>query len=92
MIKCRQFGEALTARAFIQFGIPNMPRKQYRRLNVLSDQGFLTNRVHGWFDNVREIGNLAVHEGYAAQRDALQLVRTCSHHEADVPNLSLRCA
>jgi type I restriction enzyme M protein len=44
---------------------------------VLSDQGFLTKRVHGWFNDVREIGNRAVHEGYAAQRDALQLVRTC---------------
>ena len=77
MIKCRQFGEALTARAFIQFGLPNMPQKQYQRLTVLSDQGFVDKRVRGWFDDVRKIGNQANHEGYAAQRDALQLVRTC---------------
>jgi type I restriction enzyme, R subunit len=77
MIKCRQFGEVLTARAFIQFGIPSMPQQQYQRLKVLSDQGFLTKHVHGWFNDVRKIGNRAVHEGYAAQRDALQLVRTC---------------
>jgi type I restriction enzyme R subunit len=77
MFKCRLFGEALTARAFIEFGIPNMPNQQFQRLNVLSDQGFLTNRVRGWFDAVRRIGNQAVHEGYAAQRDALLLVRAC---------------
>ncbi|MBD0324686.1 MAG: DUF4145 domain-containing protein, partial [Aldersonia sp.] len=71
MFKCRLFGEALTARAFIEFGIPNMPDKQFSRLKVLSDQGFLTQRVRGWFDAVRKIGNQAVHEGYAAQRDAL---------------------
>jgi type I restriction enzyme R subunit len=33
--------------------------------------------VHGWFDDVRKIGNQAAHDGYAAQRDALQLVRVC---------------
>lgn len=77
MFKCRLFGEALTARAFIEFGIPDIPAKQFQRLKVLSDQGFLTARVRGWFDEVRKIGNQAVHEGYAAQRDALQLVRAC---------------
>jgi type I restriction enzyme, R subunit len=77
MFKCRLFGEALTARAFIEFGIPNMPDKQFSRLKLLSDQGFLTQRVRGWFDAVRKIGNQAVHEGYAAQRDALLLVRAC---------------
>ena len=45
MIKCRQFGEALTARAFIQFGLSSMPQKQYQRLKVLSDQGFLNTRA-----------------------------------------------
>ncbi|MGW3996390.1 DEAD/DEAH box helicase family protein [Amycolatopsis sp. NPDC004772] len=77
MFKCRLFGEALTAKAFIEFGIPNMPDKQFQRLKVLSDQGFVTTRVRRWFDDVRKIGNQAVHEGYAAQRDALQLVRAC---------------
>jgi hypothetical protein len=55
MIKCRQFGEALVARAFIQFGIPNMPSKQFQRLKVLADQGFLNARVRSWFDSVRTI-------------------------------------
>ncbi|MFI9011658.1 DUF4145 domain-containing protein [Actinosynnema sp. NPDC053489] len=77
MFKCRLFGEALTARAFIQFGIPNMPDKQFKRLKILSDQGLINQRVHGWFEQVRTIGNQAVHEGYAAQRDALLLVRAC---------------
>ncbi|WP_367137183.1 DEAD/DEAH box helicase family protein [Saccharothrix sp. HUAS TT1] len=77
MFKCRLFGEALTARAFLQFGIPNMPDKQFKRLKMLSDQGFINQRVHGWFEQVRTIGNQAVHEGYAAQRDALVLVRAC---------------
>lgn len=77
MFKCRLFGEALIARAFIEFGIPNMPAKQFTRVKVLSDQGFLTQRVRGRFDAVRKIGNQAVHQGYAAQRDALQLVRAC---------------
>ncbi|MCA1702920.1 MAG: hypothetical protein LC808_06455 [Actinobacteria bacterium] len=31
--EARQFGEVLTARAFIQFGLPNMPQKQYQRFN-----------------------------------------------------------
>lgn len=77
MFKCRLFGEVLVARAFIQFGIPNMPRTQNSRLKVLSDQGFLDKRVRGWFDQIRSVGNRAVHEGYAAQRDALLLVRAC---------------
>jgi type I restriction enzyme R subunit len=77
MIKCRQFGEALTERAFVEFGIPKLPKKQFLRLKVLSDQGFLNKRVHEWFDSVRLIGNQAVHDGHAAQRDALQLVRAC---------------
>ena len=77
MVKCRQFGEALTARAFIQFGIPKMPDKQFQRLKLLSDQGFVTARVHRWFDDVRRIGNRATHEDHAAQRDALLLVRAC---------------
>lgn len=77
MFKCRLFGEALAKRAFVEFGIPSMPDKQYQRLNVLSDQGLLTQRVRDWFEKVRTIGNQAVHEGYAAQRDALQLVRAC---------------
>jgi hypothetical protein len=54
-----------------------MLQKQHQRVNVLSDQGVLTERVHGWFNDVRKIGNRAVPEDYAAQRDALQLVRTC---------------
>jgi type I restriction enzyme R subunit len=35
MMKCRQFGEALTERAFIQFGLPKMPSAQCKRLKVL---------------------------------------------------------
>ncbi|WP_219414720.1 DEAD/DEAH box helicase family protein [Pseudonocardia nigra] len=77
MIKCRQFGEALVEQAFIQFGIPKMPSKQFQRLKVLSDQGFLSARVRDWFDRVRTVGNQAAHEGYDAQRDALLLVRAC---------------
>ncbi|MGW4588164.1 DEAD/DEAH box helicase family protein [Amycolatopsis thermoflava] len=77
MYKCRLFGEALTARAFIQFGIPNMPDKQFQRLRILSDQGFVNERVRRWFDAVRKTGNKAVHEGYAAQRDAVLLLRAC---------------
>lgn len=77
MIKCRQFGEALVKHAFIQFGIPRMPNTQHRRVNVLSDQGFLTSRVRQWFDDVRITGNKAAHEGYDAQRDALLLLRAC---------------
>ena len=77
MVKCRQFGEALAARAFIQFGISNMPDKQYQRVKILSDQRLLTSRVRQWFDDVRKVGNKAIHEDYAAQRDALLLVRAC---------------
>ncbi|WP_199431194.1 DEAD/DEAH box helicase family protein [Qaidamihabitans albus] len=75
MVKCRQFGEALTAQAFSQFGIPGMPDKQHQRLKILSDQGFVNQRVRWWFDEVRRIGNKANHEGFAAQREALLLLR-----------------
>lgn len=44
---------------------------------MLLDQGVINKRVHAWFDAVRDTGNKAVHEGFAAQRDALRLVRTC---------------
>ena len=54
-----------------------MPSKQFQRLKLLSDQGFVTARVHRWFDDVRRIGNRATHEDHAAQRDALLLVRAC---------------
>lgn len=77
MIKCRQFGEALTEVAFAAFGIPGMPDTQHRRLRMLLDQGALPARVHGWFDAVRRKGNQAVHEGYEGQRDALILLRAC---------------
>ncbi|WP_125911349.1 MULTISPECIES: DEAD/DEAH box helicase family protein [Pseudonocardia] len=77
MIKCRQFGEALTEQAFVQFGLPKMPEKQHLRVKVLSDQGFITQRVRHWFDGVRQVGNKAVHEGYDRQRDALLQVRAC---------------
>jgi type I restriction enzyme R subunit len=77
MIKCRQFAEVLTEHAFIQFGIPGMPDKQHLRLKVLRDQGFVSPRVDGWFTRVRTRANKAVHEHYAAQRDALELVRAC---------------
>ncbi len=38
---------------------------------MLLDQGVINKRVHSWFDAVRDTGNKAVHEGFAAQRDAL---------------------
>ncbi|QIS17689.1 DEAD/DEAH box helicase family protein [Nocardia terpenica] len=77
MMKCRQFGETLTELMFATFGIPGMPDKQFKRLNVLLDQGALPQRVHTWFDSVRLIGNKATHHGYADQRQALLLVRAC---------------
>jgi type I restriction enzyme R subunit len=62
MMKCRQFGEALTESAFTTFGIQGIPNKQYQRLKMLLDLGALTPRVYDWFDAVREKGNQAVHE------------------------------
>jgi len=73
----------------MQFGIPNMPQQQYQRLKVLSDQGFPTKRVHGWFHGVRKVGSQARHEGYTAQRGALLLVRTC-YSTSSVPGSTAR--
>jgi type I restriction enzyme R subunit len=56
MIKCRQFGEALTEVAFTAFGIQGIPDKQYQRLKMLLDLGALTPRVYKWFDAVRDQG------------------------------------
>ncbi|MGH3772658.1 MAG: DEAD/DEAH box helicase family protein, partial [Pseudonocardiaceae bacterium] len=79
MIKARQFGEQLVTALVATFGIriPADKDSQYKRLKVLLDQGVINKRVHSWFDAVRDTGNKAVHEGFAAQRDALRLVRTC---------------
>ncbi|MBV8542950.1 MAG: DEAD/DEAH box helicase family protein [Pseudonocardiales bacterium] len=79
MIKARQFGEQLVTALVTTFGIriPADEDTQYKRLKVLLDQGVINKRVHSWFDAVRDTGNKAVHEGFAAQRDALRLVRTC---------------
>ncbi len=79
MIKARQFGEQLVTLLIATFGIqiPAAQRTQHKRLNVLLDQGVINKRVHSWFDAVRDTGNKAAHEGFAAQRDALQLLRTC---------------
>jgi type I restriction enzyme R subunit len=57
--------------------IPADKDTQHKRLKVLLAQGVINKRVHSWFDAVRDTGNKAVHEGFAAQRDALRLVRTC---------------
>jgi type I restriction enzyme, R subunit len=79
MIKARQFGEQLVTVLVTTFGIriPAGQGTQHRRLKVLLDQGVINKRVHSWFDAVRDTGNKAAHEGFAAQRDALRLVRTC---------------
>ncbi|MFD0203538.1 MULTISPECIES: DEAD/DEAH box helicase family protein [Saccharothrix] len=77
MLKARQFGEALTATAFLTLGIPSMPGSQYQRLNVLSNQGTIDERVKDWFNLVRLTGNRANHHGFEGQKDALRLVRAC---------------
>jgi type I restriction enzyme, R subunit len=79
MIKARQFGEQLVTALVTTFGIriPADKDTQHKRLKVLLDQGVINKRVHSWFDAVRDTGNKAVHEGFAAQRDALRLVRAC---------------
>ena len=77
MLKARQFGEALTATAFLKLGIPNMPHEQFKRLNVLLEMRVVDDRVHSWFNAVRLKGNKANHEGYDFARDALLLVRAC---------------
>ena len=79
MIKSRQFGEALVNALLAAFGItvPSAANTFHKRLKVLADQGVVNQRVHGWFNTVRDTGNKAAHEGYAAQQDALRLVRAC---------------
>lgn len=77
MIKARQFGDALAATAFVKFGVPNMPDKQFKRLNLLLELRIIDTRVHRWFDEVRLKGNEAAHEGFADGRVALLLVRAC---------------
>ena len=79
MIKARQFGEQLLRALVTVFGIrmPASKTTQHQRLKVLLDQGVINKRVHSWFNTVRDTGNKAAHEGFAAQRDALLLVRYC---------------
>ena len=79
MIKARQFGEQVVTALVTTFGIriPRDKDTQHKRLKVLLDQGVINKRVHSWFDAVRDTGNRAVHEGFAAQRDALLILRAC---------------
>lgn len=67
-------GEQLVTALVTTFGIriPADKDSQYKRLKVLLDQGVINKRVHSWFDAVRDTGNRAVHDGFAAQRDALR--------------------
>lgn len=56
MIKARQFGEQLVAALVTSFGIriPAGQGTQHKRLKVLLDQGVINQRVHSWFDAVRD--------------------------------------
>jgi type I restriction enzyme R subunit len=61
MIKARQFGEQLLSALITTFGIriPAGKTTQHKRLKVLLDQGVINQRVHSWFNTVRDTGNKA---------------------------------
>ncbi len=77
LVKARQFGEALADGLLVRMGLTSAGSRQIDKLRALDSAGALTPQVHRTFDEVRKVGNRAVHEHYADSRAALTAVRHC---------------
>ncbi|MPZ64321.1 MAG: hypothetical protein GEU83_01935 [Pseudonocardiaceae bacterium] len=58
-------------------GLARAGSRQIDKLRALDAAGALTPQVHRTFEDVRKVGNRAVHEHYADSRAALTAVRDC---------------
>jgi type I restriction enzyme R subunit len=81
--KARQFGEILSTDLVRRGRVRVDGDRQIDRLRALDREGFLHGNVGQAFDHIRGVGNRAVHQNFgtaddlAAQRAALEAVRTC---------------
>jgi type I restriction enzyme R subunit len=83
LFKARQFGEVLATDLVRRGRVRVEGDRQADRLRALDREGFLHGDVERAFDHIRGVGNRAVHGNFAvandpaAQRAALEAVRTC---------------
>jgi type I restriction enzyme R subunit len=77
LIKGRQFGEVLAQTLVRDFGIRLQTDDQVTRIKALSRVGVLDNRLTRVFDELRQLGNKAVHANLADQDKAFRAVYLC---------------
>jgi type I restriction enzyme R subunit len=77
MYKARQFGEAMALDLVRRFHLTPSGKSFASYVHALGRAGVLVDDVGDAFHKVRDLGNQAVHEGYAEQRAALVAVETC---------------
>ncbi|MFE6446853.1 DEAD/DEAH box helicase family protein [Nocardiopsis dassonvillei] len=77
MYKARLFGELL-ARLLVRLTSCRVDgTRQVDRINALRRTGVLVPQVKSWFEDVRDLGNKAVHDHYRGVRAALSAVESC---------------
>jgi type I restriction enzyme R subunit len=77
MYKARLFGELL-ARLLVRLTSCRVDgNRQVDRINALRRTGVLVPQVKNWFEDVRDLGNRAVHDHYRGVRAALGAVESC---------------
>ncbi|WP_343965905.1 DEAD/DEAH box helicase family protein, partial [Streptosporangium amethystogenes] len=83
LFKARQFGEVLATDLVRRGRVRVEGDRQVDRLHALAREGYLHGDVEKAFDQIRGLGNRAVHQNLAsentpaAQRTALEAVQTC---------------
>jgi type I restriction enzyme R subunit len=77
LVRARQFGEVLARKVVSVTGTRVQGRSQADRLRALSQSGAIVPEIRAAFDEIRTVGNHAVHGHYAGVRAALAAVRTC---------------
>lgn len=77
LFKARLFGETLAKKLVAALRVPVQGNTQAARVLALTRDGVITARQRQQFDELRTIGNRAVHSYYAEVRAALDAVRTC---------------
>jgi type I restriction enzyme, R subunit len=77
LFKSRRFGETLAAKLVATGRIQVSGSSQHARLAALTRDGVIQGSQRQQFDDLRTLGNRAVHTHYGEVRAALDAVRTC---------------
>lgn len=77
LFKARQFGETLAKRLAADSGTRARGTRQVDLLFALTRDGVVEGSTRRAFDDLRTVGNQAVHGHYGEVRAALDAVRTC---------------